>query len=420
MTTSDGRPGRDPLERRAVDLERRQVAGVDADDRGPGVERAVGLGLGVHLDQRRHAERLDPLQQADQRVLLERGDDQQDDVGAVRPRLVHLVAGDDEVLAQHRHVDDRADGVQVGLRAAEAPPLGEHADHAGAAGGVLAGELGGVGDVGEVALGRAAPLDLGDDPDAGGAQRGEGVEGGPGVEGRGLDLGQREERLAGGEVLADAGHDLVEHAHERRRPRELAVSACRTSVPSPADRWTHSRGGAEPPRPGGGCTRPRAVPLRRRSAASARGRSGPRPGRAPSRRPGRGPRRSRGRRRPAGVRRAAGALVAPSHRRPACGPGARRAARRRRPAAPATTASTGQAAETSTVGVPPRPAPVGRGVRSPPVSARSPDQASTPPATATSRPDDDPRRRRGRPAGRPRRPAAPARPPAPAARRRRR
>ena len=105
---------------------------------GAGLQRAVGLGLGVHLDQRGHAQGLDPLQQADERVLLQRGDDQQDDVGAVRPGLVHLVAADDEVLAQDRDVDDGADGVEVGLRAAEAAPLGEHADHPGAAGGVLA------------------------------------------------------------------------------------------------------------------------------------------------------------------------------------------------------------------------------------------------------------------------------------------
>ena len=138
LTTSEGSPGAIRSKVDAVDLQRGQVAGVDPDHRRAGGQRAVGLGLGVHLDQRGHAERLDPLEQADERVLLERGDDEQDDVGAVRPGLVHLVAGDDEVLAQHRHVDGGAHRVEVGLRAAEAAPLGEHADHPGAAGGVLA------------------------------------------------------------------------------------------------------------------------------------------------------------------------------------------------------------------------------------------------------------------------------------------
>ena len=136
---SRGQPGRDPLEGRAVDLQRGQVAGVDPDHRGAGGQRPVGLGLGVHLDERRHAERLGPLEQAGQRVLLQRGDDEQHDVGTVRAGLVHLVAGDDEVLAQHGDVDGGPDGGQVGLRAAEAAPLGEHADHPRAAGGVLRG-----------------------------------------------------------------------------------------------------------------------------------------------------------------------------------------------------------------------------------------------------------------------------------------
>ena len=76
------------------------------------------------------------------------------------------------------------------------------------------GQRGRVGDVGQVALGRAAPLDLGDDADARRAQRGQGVEGGAGVERRGLHLLEGGRCLTGGEVLADAGHDLVEHVHE--------------------------------------------------------------------------------------------------------------------------------------------------------------------------------------------------------------
>ena len=89
-----------------------------------------------------------------ERVLLQRGDDQQHEVGAVRPRLVQLVRADDEVLAQHRDVHGRAHGGEVGQRAAEPALLGEHADHARAAGGVGRGERGGVGD-----RRRASPLD---------------------------------------------------------------------------------------------------------------------------------------------------------------------------------------------------------------------------------------------------------------------
>ena len=45
------------------------------------------------------------------------------------------------------------------------------------------------------------------------------------------------QRLAGGEVLADAGHDLVEHAHGAASERVRALtrsSGSRTDVPSPA------------------------------------------------------------------------------------------------------------------------------------------------------------------------------------------
>ena len=160
----------------AVDLEGLEVAGVDADDAGAGVERPLELGLVVHLDQRRHAERLGALDERDERLLLEGGDDEQGEVGAVRAALPQLVAGDDEVLAQHRHVDPRADGVEVGQAAAEAARLGEHADDAGAAGLVVGGQAGGVGDRGERALAGAAALDLGDDGDAGPAQHRGAVE----------------------------------------------------------------------------------------------------------------------------------------------------------------------------------------------------------------------------------------------------
>ena len=74
-----GQSGRDPGEARAVDLERLEVAGVDADHVRTGGERAVGLLLGVHLHQRGHPERLGAVEQRAERGLVEGGDDQQHD-----------------------------------------------------------------------------------------------------------------------------------------------------------------------------------------------------------------------------------------------------------------------------------------------------------------------------------------------------
>ena len=84
MTTSVGDARGEPGEGPAVDLEGLEVAGVDPDDPGAGVDRALDLVLVVDLDERGHAERLGALDEADQGVLLERGDDEQDEVGAVR------------------------------------------------------------------------------------------------------------------------------------------------------------------------------------------------------------------------------------------------------------------------------------------------------------------------------------------------
>ena len=139
-TTCVGDVRRDPGEDRAVDLQGAQVAGVDADDVGARVDRAADLLDGVALDERRQAERLGALDEGHQRVLLECGDDEQSQVGPVDPGLPQLVARDDEVLAQHRHVDRATHRDQVVEAAAEAAPLGEDADDRGAAGLVVGGE----------------------------------------------------------------------------------------------------------------------------------------------------------------------------------------------------------------------------------------------------------------------------------------
>lgn len=158
--------GCDALERAAVDLEVLEVARVDPDDPGTGGDRPLGLVLVVHLDQRGEPDGLGALDQRDQRLLLQGGDDQEHQVGSVRPRLPELVRGDDEVLAQDRDVDLGPDGLQVGQRAAEAAPLGQYGDDGRAARLVVGGERRGVGDGGQRALRRAGALDLADDLDA--------------------------------------------------------------------------------------------------------------------------------------------------------------------------------------------------------------------------------------------------------------
>ena len=126
----------DPGKGRPVDIEGLEVAGVDPDDAGPGVQSAAGLLRVVDLDQRGHPQAVHLAEQAGQGRLVERGDDEQDEVGAVGSRLEHLVGVDDEVLAQHRDVDRGADGREVSQGATEAALLGQDADGARPATGV--------------------------------------------------------------------------------------------------------------------------------------------------------------------------------------------------------------------------------------------------------------------------------------------
>ena len=136
----------------------------------------------------------------------------------MRPGLPDLVLVNHEVLAQQRNVHGGPDGVEIGQRAAEAALLGQDADHGGPAVGVLCGEGRGIGDVRELALGRAAALDLGNHLELVPGARGP-AEGGPGVTGgrrRGgtlLQLRERNQTLARLHILPDTGIDVVENAH---------------------------------------------------------------------------------------------------------------------------------------------------------------------------------------------------------------
>ena len=73
-----------------VDLQRVEVAGVDADDRAAEREGAAQLVLGVHLAQDVHVEVLGGGDELLREVVLDQRQEQQDGVGAVGPRLGHL------------------------------------------------------------------------------------------------------------------------------------------------------------------------------------------------------------------------------------------------------------------------------------------------------------------------------------------
>jgi hypothetical protein len=96
-------------------------------------------------------------------VGLQRGDDEQDRVGAGDRRLVHLVGVDHEVLAQDRQGRRGAGLLEVGERAAEVRALGEDRPRGGAAALVGLGDLGDGRARADLAGRRRAALVLGDD-----------------------------------------------------------------------------------------------------------------------------------------------------------------------------------------------------------------------------------------------------------------
>ena len=102
-----------------VDGEVAEIAVVDADHLGLDLQRALELLLVVDLDEHVEVERPCLAVQREQRLGLERRDDQQHRVGAGGGGLVELVGVDDEVLAQHREVGRGARRHQVLERAAE-------------------------------------------------------------------------------------------------------------------------------------------------------------------------------------------------------------------------------------------------------------------------------------------------------------
>ena len=200
-----------PAERPGVDVEGAEVAGVDPDQLRAEVDRALGLGLVVDLDEDRQAELAGLVVEPAERGVVEGGDDQQGEVGSRGPGLEELVGGDDEVLAQERYVDRGADRPEVGQASAEAALLGQDADRRSSPARVGLGQDGGLRDLGELTLARAAALDLRDHADTWCAEAGHRVAWRCRVGQGRTQIGGRGVGLAAGEIDPHARDDVVEH-----------------------------------------------------------------------------------------------------------------------------------------------------------------------------------------------------------------
>src|SRR5215470_375505 len=115
-----------PLGGRKRGLEGAQITVVDADKPRAQLERALELGLVVHLEQHIHAmSERGCLQLLRQHIGDARHDDQ-DAVGAPGARLRHLIRVVHEILAQRRQLGGGAHGGEIVGLALERRRIGEH------------------------------------------------------------------------------------------------------------------------------------------------------------------------------------------------------------------------------------------------------------------------------------------------------
>ena len=336
-----GQQRRQPAEGVGVDLEGLQVAGVDADQPRAERERALGLGLVVHLDQRGQAELagvvVERLQQrrsgAPRRSAApgRRRPRAPRAAGRARPRSPCAAPGCRTAARTARRSSrlppNRRSSVSTLIAAA--PPAAYAAARAAGSGMSASSPLLGL---------RRFTSAITDEP--GGAEGGHRVERRRHVEQPAAQLGLGDLRPAAGEVLAHARDDVVEHGHAGTSWRP-SVGRKRWTAAKPLTR--HQRGRASARRRGRRLPRrlgrvaphePTKSPRcrRRRTTRTARSRSGetrrrsghdarlrqppahlPVRFRADPRGPGDHPRLAvQGRSRPAGTSPSAGSSAAPS------------------------------------------------------------------------------------------------------------
>jgi len=162
LTTSLGSPGamRSNVERSTSRVCR--LRAFTPDDARAGIQGAARLVLGVHLDQRGHAQRTRTRSRSPVSVFWSSAATISSTTSAPCARA--SCTWYDPTTKSLRRQGNRHDArnrIQVLQRTAEAALLGQHADDARAAGLVFAGQRRGIVDVGERSGRRAAPLHLG-------------------------------------------------------------------------------------------------------------------------------------------------------------------------------------------------------------------------------------------------------------------
>ena len=220
------------------DLERPQVAVVDAHQRGLELEGALQLGAVVHFYQHRHVQAAgDGFKVGHLRVIQTRGD-QQNGIGPHGPRFIDLVRIHHEILAQHGQQCAGPGLLQVVRLALEKLPIGQHRQasraHLAVAFHVALGNVGRLEVGAQHALAGAGLLDLGNHRRLTlgdlGAQRAFKVAGEHAALGIGAHGGQRQALFGGGHFFVLDGDDFVEDVTHGLQPScrapQSPVSVC--------------------------------------------------------------------------------------------------------------------------------------------------------------------------------------------------
>ena len=156
--------------RLAVDLEGREITGVDADHGRPESDRTLQLVGIVRFDERVEAELARQAEQHPHLSVVEVAEQQQHGVGARLLRGAQVLLGREEALGEQGDAGRRAGGPQIVPVAAE-ELVHEHRDGGCAGAGVRGRELSGIGVRADVAERGRAPLDLGDRAEPGAGER---------------------------------------------------------------------------------------------------------------------------------------------------------------------------------------------------------------------------------------------------------
>ncbi len=138
-----------------------QIAIVDTDKLRANLPGERKLGGIVRFDQRRHPKLSRERCERTQLALFQHRGDQQNAIRAGRARFINLVRLENEILAQQRNIHRGADGSQIVQRAFEMY-VGQNRDCGGAAGDILARDVGRIESRHDVALARGRALDFGD------------------------------------------------------------------------------------------------------------------------------------------------------------------------------------------------------------------------------------------------------------------